>query len=50
MARVRPGSIVLMHEGPKLAPAVRMHALEGLLSALTARGLACVLPDPGQLR
>jgi peptidoglycan/xylan/chitin deacetylase (PgdA/CDA1 family) len=50
MARVSPGSIVLMHEGPKLAPAVRMHALEGLLSALTARGLACVLPDPGQLR
>ncbi len=50
MARVRPGSIVLMHEGPMLADAVRVHALEGVLTALAARGLACVLPEPGQLR
>ena len=50
MARVRPGAIILMHEGPSLATTVRVRALEGVLGALAARGLACVLPEPAQLR
>ncbi len=50
MARVHPGSIVLMHEGPALSSAVRVRALESLLAALAARGLACVLPEADQLR
>jgi len=50
MDRVRPGAIVLMHEGPALDPRVRVRALERLLDALAARRLACVLPEAGQLR
>ena len=50
MARVCPGSIVLMHEGAALHPAVRVRALAGLLEALAARQFRCVLPEPGQLR
>jgi len=50
MRRVRPGSIVLMHEGVALDGRVRVRALERLLEALDARGLACVLPTAGQLR
>ena len=50
MARVRPGSIVLVHEGATLHPAVRVKALAGLLEALATRQYRCVLPGPGQLR
>jgi peptidoglycan/xylan/chitin deacetylase (PgdA/CDA1 family) len=49
MARVRPGSIVLMHEGAALDARVRVRALELLLIALSERRLACILPGPGQL-
>jgi len=47
---VRPGSIVLMHEGPSLDRRVRVRALELLLGQLTARVISCVLPGKGQLR
>jgi peptidoglycan-N-acetylglucosamine deacetylase len=50
MHRVRPGSIVLMHEGVALDRRVRVRALEQLLDALSVRGLACVLPSAEQLR
>lgn len=50
MRRIRPGAIVLMHEGRRIHPSVRGHAIAGLLSALRARGFACVLPDASQLR
>ena len=50
MQRVRPGSIVLMHEGSALDRRVRVRALERLLGALAAQGLACVLPGAEQLR
>ena len=50
MRRLRPGAIVLMHEGPALHPQVRVHALRLLLEALTGRGFTCVLPRPEQLR
>lgn len=47
---VRPGSIVLMHEGASLARSVRVRALELVLDQLAARRMACVLPAAGQLR
>jgi peptidoglycan-N-acetylglucosamine deacetylase len=50
MHQVRPGAIVLMHEGPSLHAAVRVRALELLLSALATKGFACVVPEPIQLR
>ncbi|HEX2852781.1 MAG TPA: polysaccharide deacetylase family protein [Opitutaceae bacterium] len=50
MAEVRPGSIVLMHEGALLHDTVRVRAIELLLEALTARNFSCVLPDEARLR
>jgi peptidoglycan-N-acetylglucosamine deacetylase len=47
---VRPGSIVLMHEGPSLNARVRVRALEILLEQLSERHFACVLPTFEQLR
>lgn len=44
MRRVQPGAIVLLHEGPRLHPAVRVEALERLVRALKAEGYACVIP------
>lgn len=41
---VRPGSIILMHEGPTVAPAVRVAAIEGVLRGLSERGVRCVVP------
>jgi peptidoglycan/xylan/chitin deacetylase (PgdA/CDA1 family) len=49
LRQVRPGAIVLMHEGPSLRPAVRVAALTLVLKGLEERGLACVLPAPEQL-
>ncbi len=48
--RVRPGAVILMHEGPRLAPRVRVEAISQLLAALTARGFRCIVPTPEQLR
>lgn len=50
LRRVRPGSILLFHEGPRLRPAVRVAALDRTLTALIAAGYTCVLPDPASLR
>jgi len=50
MRAVRPGSIVLMHEGPWLDPQVRVRALELVLDQLAARRIACVLPAEEDLR
>jgi peptidoglycan/xylan/chitin deacetylase (PgdA/CDA1 family) len=50
MAKVKPGSIVLMHEGARLDARVRVRAIELVLDALTGRGFACVLPRREQLR
>ncbi len=47
---IRPGAIVLLHEGARLHPAVRERALADLLTALTNKGFACIVPDPAQLR
>ena len=50
MRVVRPGSIVLMHEGPGLDRRMRVRAIELVLDGLASRGIACVLPEAGQLR
>ena len=47
---VRPGAVILMHEGPLLASRVRVEAISRLLAALSARGFRCIVPAPGQLR
>lgn len=47
---VRPGAILLLHEGPCLHASVRVHALAGVLDALASRGLRCVIPTDAQLR
>jgi peptidoglycan/xylan/chitin deacetylase (PgdA/CDA1 family) len=47
--RARPGAIILMHEGPPVARAVRVVAIERVLAELTARGLRCVVPGDDQL-
>jgi peptidoglycan/xylan/chitin deacetylase (PgdA/CDA1 family) len=44
LRRLRPGDIVLMHEGSGVNPAVRVTALARVLEELTARRFSCVLP------
>jgi len=44
MRRVHPGAILLLHEGPRLHPAVRVVAVERLVRALRAEGYGCVIP------
>lgn len=46
MKRVRPGAIIVLHEGG--APG-RVETLEMLLGRLTADGYACVIPDSATL-
>jgi peptidoglycan/xylan/chitin deacetylase (PgdA/CDA1 family) len=50
MRRLRPGVIVLLHEGPSVPPPVRVKAIALLLEALGAQGYRCILPRAEQLR
>jgi peptidoglycan-N-acetylglucosamine deacetylase len=50
LERVRPGDIILMHEGVSVRPAVRVAAIAGILEGLAARGMRCVVPGQEQLR
>ncbi|MEO6875382.1 MAG: polysaccharide deacetylase family protein [Opitutaceae bacterium] len=50
MRQLRPGVIVLVHEGPSMPPAVRVKAIALLLGKLAGRNFRCVLPDVAQLR
>jgi peptidoglycan/xylan/chitin deacetylase (PgdA/CDA1 family) len=50
LRRVRPGDIILAHEGPAVAPGVRVEAIRLILEGLAARGLSCVVPRAEQLR
>jgi|SRR5665213_68321 len=47
---VRPGDILLMHEGESVDPRVRVEAISLVLKGLDTRGLRCVIPKPEQLR
>lgn len=42
---LRPGAILLMHEGGTVAPKVRVEAIRGVLEMLKREGYRCVLPD-----
>jgi peptidoglycan/xylan/chitin deacetylase (PgdA/CDA1 family) len=45
MTNVRPGAIVLMHEGSNMPRAVRVRAISLVLQSLTASGYRCVVPS-----
>ncbi|MDF3057379.1 MAG: acetyl xylan esterase [Rariglobus sp.] len=49
LRQVRPGAIVLLHEGPSLHPHVRVTAIARVLEGLDTRGLRCVIPTDMQL-
>lgn len=48
--KVRPGAIILLHEGKSVSSAVRVRGIELLLEALTAMKFRCEIPAPHQLR
>ncbi len=50
LRELRPGAIILMHEGPPVRAAVRVAALEQVLAGLAERGYRCVVPLKEQLR
>lgn len=50
MSRVKPGAIVLCHEGERLHPAVRVQAVSELLKRFRAEGYRCVVPSAEQMR
>lgn len=47
---LRPGAIILLHEGPCVPPAVRIKGIALVLEALAGRNLACEIPEVHQLR
>ncbi len=49
-ARLRPGAIILMHEGPPLRPELRVAAVAKVLAALDAAGYRAVTPPDSALR
>ena len=48
--QLRPGAIVLMHEGDSVRPGVRVRAIALLLEACGAQNYRCILPSRSQLR
>ncbi len=44
-----PGAILLLHEGPRVPAAIRVHALRRVLERLREQGYQCVVPAAGQL-
>lgn len=42
---LRPGAIILMHEGAQMEATVRVEALRGVLKMLSAQGYRCVVPS-----
>jgi len=46
---LRPGSILLLHEGPRVPAAIRVAAIARVLEQLSKQGYQCVLPEPTQL-
>ena len=47
--RLRPGAIVLLHEGPSVPAALRVRAIAGVLEAARSARLECVLPSADRL-
>lgn len=48
--RLRPGAIILLHEGPPVRPEVRVAAIASVLDLLHARGYRAVIPPAAALR
>jgi peptidoglycan/xylan/chitin deacetylase (PgdA/CDA1 family) len=46
---VRPGSILLLHEGPPVPAAIRVEAIRHVLETLREQGYRCVVPAAEQL-
>ena len=44
LSKLRPGAILLLHEGSSLTESIRVHAIAQVLQALQERGYRCVLP------
>ena len=44
-----PGAILLLHEGPSIPSAIRVHAIRRVLERLHEQGYRCVIPRPEQL-
>ena len=44
-----PGAILLLHEGPRVPAAIRVHAIRRVLERLREQGYQCVVPGPEQL-
>ena len=44
-----PGAILLLHEGPRVPAAIRVHAIRRVLDRLRESGYQCVIPRPDQL-
>jgi peptidoglycan/xylan/chitin deacetylase (PgdA/CDA1 family) len=49
MRGVTPGAILLLHEGPRVPAAIRVHAVRRVLERLRDQGYRCVVPAPEQL-
>lgn len=51
LCNVRPGTVILLHEGRRDASgrAINVMVLERLLGRLAERGYACIIPSPDQL-
>ncbi|MGZ0654554.1 polysaccharide deacetylase family protein [Coraliomargarita sp. W4R53] len=47
---LRPGAIILMHEGAQMDAAVRVEALRGVLEMLRAKGYRCIVPSADRWR
>jgi len=47
---LRTGAIILLHEGPCVPAHVRVRGLALVLQEIDRRNLACIIPDPAQLR
>jgi len=48
--RLRPGAIILLHDGPPVRPELRVTALAAVLELLRAHDYHAVIPSPDQLR
>jgi peptidoglycan/xylan/chitin deacetylase (PgdA/CDA1 family) len=44
-----PGAILLLHEGPRIPPAIRVEAIRHVLERLGEQGYTCVVPATEQL-
>ena len=49
LRHLRPGAILLMHEGPRVPPTIRVHAIRRVVEHLSKHDYRCVVPTTAQL-